>query len=111
MYSTLRETCRMGHTHVTLEEVDVNSSGYPPRHPDDEAEGEGIQYLEHTKSPGGIVRIVIDMLDEWQQDAKEGGTFGPIGSKAAQEYENSMMREFIRWIEDSKRSQLDASTM
>ena len=88
MYSTLRETCRMGHTHVTLEEVDVNSSGYPPRHPDDEAGGEGTKYLEHTKSPGGIVRIVIDMLDEWQQDAKGGGTFGPIGSKAAHEYEN-----------------------
>ena len=39
MYSHLRETCRMGHTRVTFEEIDVNSfqSSYGRRSPEEEA--------------------------------------------------------------------------
>ena len=88
MYSGLRETCRMGNARVTLEEVDVNHGGGGN-------DGGEVRYLDHTKSPGGIIRIVIDMLEDWQRQrgaAAGGGETrdrrGLMECKAAQEYEN-----------------------
>ena len=77
----------MGHARVTLEEVDVNGvvgrgggGGGDASPPGDASapDGRAARYLDHTKSPTGIIRIVIDMLENW----KRNWTGGPATSEA-----------------------------
>ena len=100
MYSHLRETCRMGHTRINFEDVDVNSfqSLYGRRFSDssssnDELGGEGrIRYLDKTKSSGSIIRVVIDELGDIGLGSSNGGgedkrDYDLIGVNASREYE------------------------
>ena len=84
MYSHLRETCRMGHTHATFEEIDVNSyqSLYGREYLDQEQ-----RYLDNTKSSGGIIRIVIDELESQEEAASRKSKFGEETMGANREYE------------------------
>ncbi|KAL7528729.1 hypothetical protein ACHAXR_006225, partial [Thalassiosira sp. AJA248-18] len=135
MYSHLRETCRMGHTRVAFEELDVNSfqSLYGQNISPEKEGGERslaeqlvvaksrlslgsrrTKYLDKTKSSGDIVRMLIDELGE--ENEEETGISSKdqrqelMGNSANREYEKSMMKEFSKWIQDSKVSQLDAGT-
>jgi hypothetical protein len=56
MYSHLRETCLMGHTHVKMKDIDVNS------HQSQYSNGANDKYLSFTKTAGSIVRVVVDEL-------------------------------------------------
>ena len=95
MYSHLRETCRMGHTRVKFEEIDVNSfqSLYGRVPPEEEALAGKMRYLDKTKSSGGIIRIVIDELgcdegDNGNGDVDERkGQHQDLMGGASREYE------------------------
>ncbi len=65
MYSHLRETCLMGHTHVRMEDIDVNS------HQSQYFNEINKNYLSFTKTAGSIVRVVVDELDCADDDDKE----------------------------------------
>ncbi|EJK52538.1 hypothetical protein THAOC_28172 [Thalassiosira oceanica] len=107
MYSHLRETCRMGHTHATFEEIDVNSyqSLYGLEHL-----VQGQRYLDNTKSSGGIIRIVIDELESQEEAASRKSNLEEETMGANRKYEKEMMAEFRKWIEESKTNQLDKDT-
>ena len=102
MYSHLRETCRMGHTRINFEDIDVNSfqSLYgQTRRRGSDGSGEGgeerIRYLDKTKSSGSIIRVVIDELGSSDDDiglrSSNGGgdkrDYDLIGVNASREYE------------------------
>ena len=111
MYSHLRETCRMGHTRINFEDIDVNSfqSLYGlsilgqrgrRRSSSDGSDGSGeggeerIRYLDKTKSSGSIIRVVIDELGQIGGLGSSGGDGGEdkrdydlIGVSASREYE------------------------
>ena len=80
MYSHLRETCRMGHTRVKFEDIDVNSfqSQYGIM-AQDAMDG---KYLTNTKTAGSIIRVVIDELDHANENEQEQELMG-----AHREYE------------------------
>lgn len=84
MYSHLRETCRMGHTHATFEEIDVNSyqSLYGQEYMDQRR-----RYLDNTKSSGGIIRIVIDELESQEEATRRKSKFEEETMGANREYE------------------------
>ena len=113
MYSHLRETCRMGHTRVTFEELDVNSfQSLYGRGPAISNDSSSIKYLNKTKTSGSIVNTVINELGclNEKESNEENNQDLMGGHSASREYELSMLGEFKGWIEDSKVSQLDAST-
>lgn len=113
MYSHLRETCRMGHTRVKFEELDVNSfQSLYGRGPAKGNDSSSFKYLNITKSSGSIVRTIIDELGSLnERESNEDNNQDLMGGhSASREYELSMLGEFRKWIEDSKVSQLDAST-
>ena len=113
MYSHLRETCRMGHTRVKFEELDVNSfQSLYGRGPAKSNDSSSFKYLNSTKSSGSIVRTIIDELGclNERESNEENNQDLMGGHSASREYELSMLGEFRKWIEDSKVSQLDAST-
>ena len=111
MYSHLRETCRMGHTRINFEDIDVNSfqslyglsilgqKGSMRRNNDGSGGGSGkgsmerIRYLDKTKSSGSIIRVVIDELgddDVGLRSSNGGGDkrdYDLIGVNASREYE------------------------
>jgi len=81
MYSILRETCRMGHTRVKMEEIDVHSF-------QSHREGLPTRYLDpsSTKTAGSIVRNVIDELERTDENSKENGV---AMDKKSRKYEKS----------------------
>jgi len=113
--SHLRETCRMGHTRINFEDVDVNSfqslyglsilgQQQGRRRSSDgsvalgEVSSERIRYLNKTKSSGSVLRVVIDELgSSFDNDIGLGSSSsdGPgdkrdydlIGVNASREYE------------------------
>ena len=98
MYSHLRETCRMGHTRINFEVIDVNSfqSLYGQRRfsgDSNSSRGEygRIRYLDKTKSSGSIIRVVIDELGCLGSISNGGGEdkrdYDLIGVNASREYE------------------------
>ena len=115
MYSHLRETCRMGHTRINFEDVDVNSfqslyglsilgQQQGTRRSSDGSGGSGegissierIRYLDKTKSSGSIIRVVIDELGSssgsgGSSSGSNGGgdkrDYDLIGVNASREYE------------------------
>ena len=100
MYSHLRETCRMGHTRINFEDIDVNSfqSLYGRKRfsdstsSNDESGGKDgrIRYLDKTKSSGSIIRVVIDELGGLGSSNGGGGDkrdYDLIGVNASREYE------------------------
>lgn len=58
VYGLLRETSLLGHTEITFDEVDVNSSQSESRM------GKSHRYLNNTKSAGFIIRVVMDELEK-----------------------------------------------
>ncbi len=73
MYLDLREKCRMGHTRVKMEDIDVNS-----RLPQDFGRT-GKKYLGLTKTVESIVQAVVDELagmDNDDDDDDENDNFG-----------------------------------
>lgn len=70
MYSHLRETCRMGHTRVKMEDIDVHSiqSQYQG--------GVCEKYLDSTKTAGSIIRVVIDELDVADEQDEDNDIVG-----------------------------------
>jgi len=110
MYSHLRETCRMGHTRINFEDIDVNSfqslyglsilgqqQGRRRSSGGSGCSGEGIssmeriRYLDKTKSSGSIIRVVIDELGDIGLGSSNGGgdkrDYDLIGVNASREYE------------------------
>lgn len=108
MYSHLRETCRMGHTRINFEDIDVNSfqslygltilGQQQGRRRSSGGSGEGsssmerIRYLDKTKSSGSIIRVVIDELGDIGLGSSNGGggdkrDYDLIGVNASREYE------------------------
>ena len=77
MYSHLRETCLMGHTHVKMKDIDVNS------HQSQYFNGTNNKYLSFTKTAGSIVRVVVDELACTHDDEEENDLIG----KENKEYE------------------------
>ena len=65
MYSHLRETCRMGHTRVKMEDIDVNS------HHSHAFSRTEKKFLEFTKNAGSIVRVLVDELAHTDDDGEE----------------------------------------
>jgi hypothetical protein len=55
----------MGHTHVRMEDIDVNS------HQSQYFNEINKNYLSFTKTAGSIVRVVVDELDCADDDDKE----------------------------------------
>ena len=108
MYSHLRETCRMGHTRINFEDIDVNSFqclygrlsilGQQGRGRSSGSSGasgevssERIRYLDKTKSSGSIIRVVIDELGGLGSSGMNCGEdkrdYDLIGVNASREYE------------------------
>ena len=58
VYGLLRETSLLGHTEITFDEVDVNSSQSESRM------DKSHRYLANTKSAGFIIRVVMDELEK-----------------------------------------------
>lgn len=58
VYGLLRETSLLGHTEITFDEVDVNSSQSESRM------DKSHRYLNNTKSAGFIIRVVMDELEK-----------------------------------------------
>ena len=77
MYSHLRETCLMGHTHVKMKDIDVNS------HQSQYFNGTNNKYLSFAKTAGSIVRVVVDELACTHDDEEENDLIG----KENKEYE------------------------
>ena len=100
MYSHLRETCRMGHTRCSMEDVDTHSvqSHYKG--------GRKTKYLKGTKTAGSIIRLVIDELD----DAGDTDADHEIVGGESKEYERQQTAQFRKWIDDSRISQMDEET-
>jgi hypothetical protein len=65
MYSHLRETCRMGHTRVKMEDIDVNS------HHSHAFSRTEKKFLEFTMIAGSIVRVLVDELAHKDDDGKK----------------------------------------
>eukprot|EP00985_Skeletonema_marinoi_P030124 scaffold30692_cov138-Skeletonema_marinoi.AAC.2 len=141
MYSHLRETCRMGHTRVKMEEIDCNNSILGGR--------SGLQQQQQCSSPirmfsslmesmhsmgsssplqqsqqssylsnnnnnntltaGAIIRVVIDELEDYDKEQHMNDYYYQANSHH-REYEESIMKKFRQWIEESRVSQLDSST-
>ncbi|KAL3811311.1 hypothetical protein ACHAXA_005397 [Cyclostephanos tholiformis] len=78
MYSHLRETCRMGHTRVKMEDIDVNS------HHSHDFNGTKKSFLGLTKSAGSIVRTVVAELAHMDDDDDEYST-SSLSSPARQQ--------------------------
>ena len=70
MYSHLRETCRMGHTRVQMEDIDVHSIQSQYRG------GVCEKYLDSTKTAGSIIRVVIDELDVADEQDEDNDIVG-----------------------------------
>lgn len=100
MYSHLRETCRMGHTRCSMEDVDTHSvqSQYKG--------GRNTKYLSDTKTAGSIIRLVIDELD----DTDDNDADHEIVGGESKEYERQQTAQFRKWIDDSRISQMDEET-
>eukprot|EP00577_Skeletonema_sp_RCC1716_P001680 CAMPEP_0113411076 /NCGR_PEP_ID=MMETSP0013_2-20120614/22049_1 /TAXON_ID=2843 ORGANISM="Skeletonema costatum, Strain 1716" /NCGR_SAMPLE_ID=MMETSP0013_2 /ASSEMBLY_ACC=CAM_ASM_000158 /LENGTH=1727 /DNA_ID=CAMNT_0000297359 /DNA_START=177 /DNA_END=5357 /DNA_ORIENTATION=+ /assembly_acc=CAM_ASM_000158 len=145
MYSHLRETCRMGHTRVKMEEIDCNNSilggrsglqqqqqcGSPVRMFSSLMESmhsmgsssplqqsQQSSYLSNnnnnnnnnnTLTAGAIIRVVIDELEDYDKEQHMNDYYYQANSHH-REYEESIMKEFRQWIEESRVSQLDSST-
>ncbi|KAK1733188.1 lipase class 3 family protein [Skeletonema marinoi] len=139
MYSHLRETCRMGHTRVKMEEIDCNNSilgvrsglqqqqcSSPVRMFSSLMESmhsmgsssplqqsQQSSYLSNnnnnTLTAGAIIRVVIDELEDYDKEQHMNDYYYQANSHH-QEYEESIMKEFRQWIEESRVSQLDSST-
>lgn len=70
MYSHLRETCRMGHTRVSIDDIDVHSCQSQQKLP---LNG---KYLSSTKTAGSIIRVVVDELDAEDEDDADHALLG-----------------------------------
>ena len=88
MYSHLRETCRMGHTHVKMEDIDVHSHQrhYQDRAPGGAA-GPATRYLDKagTQTAGSVIRVLIDELE--RGDAEDDDAERDIVGNENQRYE------------------------
>ena len=58
VYGLLRQTSLLGHTEISFDEVDVNSSQAESRR------NKSHRYLNNTKSAGFIIRVVMDELEK-----------------------------------------------
>eukprot|EP00984_Skeletonema_dohrnii_P027922 scaffold17647_cov83-Skeletonema_dohrnii-CCMP3373.AAC.4 len=132
MYSHLRETCRMGHTRVKMEEIDCNNSiilggrsglqqqqqcSSPVRMFSSLMESmhsmgsssplqqsQQSSYLSNnnnnnTVTAGSIIRVVIDELEDYDKEHTDDYYYQ--ANSHHREYEESIMKEFRQWIEES----------
>mmetsp|Transcript_7656 Transcript_7656/g.15599 ORF Transcript_7656/g.15599 Transcript_7656/m.15599 type:complete len:1368 (-) Transcript_7656:213-4316(-) len=94
VYGLLRQTSLLGHTEITFDEVDVNSSQAEARM------NKSHRYLNNTKSAGFIIRVVMDELEK-------KGAFSDVEKE---EGDMSVLRDFKQWVHDSRCDQLDSAT-
>jgi hypothetical protein len=113
VYSLLRETSMLGHTDIGFDEIDVNSfqsdwgfcgasvaSGSASPSGGGPGGMSGRKLLSKTKSAGFIIRVVMDELEKK----------GAFSSVEKNEADMGVLKEFKKWVHDSRSKHLDPSS-